>query len=216
MQGIADFVHKGGFFLYLNFFWSALALALVVDRAIYFLTKAQVNARAFLENIRKLVAANSIDRAIKLCAATPAPIARVARAGLSRFNKGEAAVATAIEETLVDVTPELKKRISIFWSVANIATLVGLLGTVTGLIHGFQAVASVAPDKRQTVLAAAIAEAMNNTAFGLSIAVFCIVFHLVYSTVSKGAASDLDAFALKLENLLMEASPSAGAGTGGE
>jgi biopolymer transport protein ExbB/TolQ len=212
MEAIATFVRDGGFFLYINFFWSALALALVVDRAAYFLTKAQVNARAFLENIRKLVAANSIDRAIKLCQATPAPIARVARAGLSRFNKGEAAVATAIEETLVDVTPELKKRISIFWSVANIATLIGLLGTVTGLIKGFAAVASAPADQRQTLLAGRIAEAMNNTAMGLGIAVFCIIWHLVFSSVSKRAISDLDAFSLKLENLLMEAQPNSGAG----
>ena len=137
MQGLAQFLEQGGTLMYVNLVVSIITLAFIVDRTIFFLGKGSVNAKAFLEQIRKLVAANNVDRAVKLCSATEAPVARVAKAGLTRLPKGEAAVTTAIEETLVDVTPDLKKRIGSLWSLANIATLIGLLGTITGLIGAF-------------------------------------------------------------------------------
>ena len=133
MQHIAEFFEQGGFFMYVNLICSTVTIAIIVERTIFFLGKGSVNAKAFLEQIRKLVLANNIDRAVKLCSATEAPVAQVARAGLQRVHRGEIAIAQAIEETLVDVTPLLKKRVQILWSIANIATLVGLLGTVVGL-----------------------------------------------------------------------------------
>ena len=204
MQHLAEFFEQGGFFMYVNLVCSTIAIAIIAERTIYFLGKGSVNAKAFLEQIRKLVAANNVDRAIKLCSATEAPVARVAKAGLSRLPKGEGAVTTAIEETLVDVTPLLKKRIQVLWSVANIATLIGLLGTVTGLIHAFGAVAAAKPEERTALLAKGISEALNNTAMGLGIAVSCIIAHAILSAASKKQVADLEAFSLKIENLLAE------------
>ena len=94
-------------FMVANFTVLALVVAIVIDRAIYFLGRGHINSKAFLEQIKRLLAANNIDRAKKLCDASSAPVARVAKAGLSRAHKGEAAVAQSIEETMVDVTPEV-------------------------------------------------------------------------------------------------------------
>ena len=209
MQAFAKFIEDGGTLMYVNLGVSVIVLALLVDRFIFFLGKSSVNARAFLEQIRKLVLANNVDRAVKLCSATTAPVAQVAKAGLQRMHKGEIAVAQSIEETLVDVTPLLKKRIQILWSLANIAVLIGLLGTVLGLIHSFAAVAASKPEEKTMMLSRGISEALNNTAMGLGIAVTCIVGHAILSGFSKKQVSDLEAFSLKLENLLAE---SAGAG----
>ena len=96
MQGFAEFIEKGGSMMYVNLGVSVIVLALLVDRLIFF-----------------------VDRAIKLCSATTAPVAQVAKAGLQRMHKGEIAIAQSIEETLVDVTPLLKKRVQILWSLAN-------------------------------------------------------------------------------------------------
>ncbi len=216
MQHLAEFFEQGGFFMYVNLFCSVITIAFIVERTIFFLGKGSVNAKAFLDQIRKLVAANNVDRAIKLCSATEAPVARVAKAGLSKLPKGEAAVTTAIEETLVDVTPDLKKRIGALWSLANIATLIGLLGTVSGLIRAFAAVQGAKPEERQGMLASAISEAMGNTAVGLGIAVACMVAHVFLSAMSKKQVSELEGFAMKLENVLAEgthqAAPGAAAG----
>jgi len=211
MQAISEFLEKGGFFMYINVLCSVVAIAIIVDRAIFFLVKASVNAKAFLEQIRKLVLANNVDRAVKLCSATGAPVAHVAKAALQRVHRGELAIAQGIEETLVDVSPLLKKRVQVLWSIANIATLIGLLGTVAGLIKSFGAVAAAKPEERTAVLSEGISEALNNTAMGLSIAVACIIAHAFFSAASKKQVSDLEGFAMKLENLLAESAKGGGA-----
>lgn len=217
MQAIAEFFHEGGPFMYANILCSAVTIAIIVERTIFFVGKGSVNARAFLEQLRKLLAANNVDRAVKLCSATEAPVARVAKAGLMRMSKGEAAIATGIEETMADVTPELKKRVAALWSVANIATLLGLLGTISGLIRSFAAVGSASPEQRSALLSKGIAEAMYNTAFGLGIAVTCMIGHVFLSAAAKKHTSELETFSLKLENLLSENIPHSGMqqGTGG-
>lgn len=201
MEQLADIFHKGGPFFIVNTFFLAVVIALIVERAIYFLGRGHVNAKAFLEQIKRLLAANNIDRAKKLCDATTAPIARVARAGLGRIHRGEAAVAQAMEEAMVDVTPEVKTRIPALWSMANITTLTGLLGTVTGLIKTFAAIGKDSANKSDE-LSNGIAEAMYNTAYGLAIALLCMVGHLMLSSASKKVVADLESFSLKLENML--------------
>jgi biopolymer transport protein ExbB len=204
MQAFAEFIEKGGPLMYFNLGCSVIVIALIVDRLIFFLGRSSVNAKAFLEQIRKLVMANNVDRAIKLCSATTAPVAQVAKSGLQRMHKGEIAIAQSIEETLVDVTPLLKKRIQILWSLANIAVLIGLLGTVLGLITAFAAVAAAKPEEKTAMLSKGISEALNNTAMGLGIAVTCIIAHAIISAFSKKQVADLETFSLKLENLLAE------------
>src|SRR5213076_668920 len=117
MQGLAQFLEQGGTLMNVNLVVSIITLAIIIDRAIFFLGRSSVNAKAFLEQIRKLVLANNVDRAVKLCSATTAPVAQVAKAGLQRMHKGEIAIAQSIEETLVDVTPLMKKRVQILWSM---------------------------------------------------------------------------------------------------
>ena len=73
MQGLAKFLEEGGTLMYVNLVVSIITLAIIIDRAIFFLGKGSVNAKAFLEQIRKLVLANNIDRAVKLCSATRPP-----------------------------------------------------------------------------------------------------------------------------------------------
>jgi biopolymer transport protein ExbB len=214
MEGLREFFQKGGPFMYINLFCSAIVVAIIVERSMYLLGRSALNAKAFLDQIRKLMQANNMDRAIKLCvAAEPAPVARVAKSGLQRIHKGEAAVATAIEEALVDVTPDLKKRIPALWSLANIATLIGLLGTVSGLISAFAAVAHAEPSKRSAMLSDSIAEAMHNTAMGLGIAVVCMIAHVLLNGYAKKQVADLEAFAMKLENMVADLAHGGGTST---
>jgi biopolymer transport protein ExbB/TolQ len=209
MSWLSELFQKGGPFFIVNTFFLAIVIGLIIERSIYFLGRGHLNAKAFLEQLRKLLSANNVDRAKKLCDATTAPIARVAKAGLNRIHRGEAAVAQAMEETMTDTVPEVKTRIGALWSLANIATLVGLLGTITGLIATFNAIGQANPAERQTALSNGIAEAMYNTAFGLSIALLCMLGHLLLSAAMKKVVADLEAFSLRFENLLAD-----GAGAG--
>jgi biopolymer transport protein ExbB/TolQ len=204
MNWLSEVFQKGGPFFIVNTFFLAIVIGIIVERSIYFLGRGHLNAKAFLEQIKRLLAANNVDRAKKLCDATAAPVARVAKAGLNRLHRGEAAVAQAMEETMTDALPEVKVRIGALWSFANIVTLTGLLGTITGLIRTFSGIGNANPAERQTKLSDGIAEAMYNTAFGLSIALLCMLAHLVLSAAMKKVVSDLEAFSLRFENLLAE------------
>ncbi len=215
LDWLAEIFQTGGPFFIVNTFFLAVVLAIIVERSIYFLGRGHINAKAFLEQIKRLLASNNIDRAKKLCDATTAPIARVAKAGLNKIHRGEAAVAQAMEETMVDVTPEVKTRVSALWSMANIVTLTGLLGTITGLIRTFAGVANANPADRQRELSIGIAEAMYNTAYGLTIALVCMVAHLLISTAMKKVIGDLESFSLRLENMLGDGSSPQGRSAAG-
>lgn len=215
MDWLSNVFEKGGPFFIVNTFFLAVCIALIVERSMYFLGRGHLNAKAFLEQIKRLLAANNVDRAKKLCDATTAPVARVAKAGLNRLHRGEAAVAQAMEETMTDALPEVKTRIGALWSMANIVTLTGLLGTITGLINTFSALNNALPQEKDKKLSKGIAEAMYNTAYGLSIALLCMIAHLLLSAAQKKVIADLEAFALRFENLLAEGAVASAGRTAG-
>jgi biopolymer transport protein ExbB/TolQ len=157
-----------------------------------------------MAQIQKLVMANNIDRAIKLCNAAPsAALPKVIKAGLTRANKGEVEIQNALEEATLEVVPQVIKRTSALQQLANIATLLGLLGTIIGLIEAFAALKSATPDSRQELLSAGIALAMNTTAFGLIVAIPCLVAYMLLSGMTKKIIDEIDQHSVKLENLLV-------------
>jgi biopolymer transport protein ExbB/TolQ len=204
LDNIHEFFSQGGPFMYVNIVSSAIALAIIVERSYALLFRYSLNAPPFMEQITKLVMTNNIDRAVKLCGAAPlAALSRVVRAGLTRANRGELEVAKAVEESILEVTPNLSKRIASLWSLANIATLLGLIGTITGLIHTFHSLGAVQdPGLKAKMLSNGLSEAMNNTAFGLGIAVTCMIGHLLLTNRAKTMIEEIEINALKLENLL--------------
>jgi len=203
IQSLAEFFQVGGPFMFVNLVASAVAIAIIVERTVALAFRLNVNAAPFMEQVQKLVAMGDVERAIKLCAAAPnAALSRVVRAGLVRANRGEQEVARALEEAVLEVTPQVSKRIASLWSLANIATLVGLIGTITGLIGTFKSLGAVSPELKQQMLSKGISEAMNNTALGLTIAVLCIVAHLLLNLKSKAMVEEIEFHALRIENLL--------------
>src|SRR3954463_10379766 len=202
IEGIVGFFKEGGPFMFVNIFWLACAIAVIIERVITLMFRYNLNAPPFMEQITKLVLTGNVDRAVKLCGAAPnAPLAKVVRAGLTRANRGELEVAKAVEEAILEYTPAVGTRIPWLWSLANIATLLGLIGTIVGLIGTFQSLGNVPADQKQALLSAGISEAMNNTAFGLSIAVTCIIFHLFLTAYAKRMVEVVELNALKLESL---------------
>jgi biopolymer transport protein ExbB len=191
-------------FLSINLVVSAIVIALVVERLAFQLGKYRVNSKEFFAQIKKLVTAGNIDRAIKLCDAGDYPTLQLVKAGLTHANKGPDEIDAAMSEKMGELKPAVEKRIGALWSLANIATLVGLLGTVLGLIHTFGAVSApgLSAADRQRILANGIAEAMYNTALGLGIAVTCMIAHLILHQRSKTIQHDLDATQERVFNLL--------------
>ena len=203
MYAIYEALIQGAPFSIVNVVVLAIVLAVVAERFVYILTKYRVNSREFMAQIRKLVQAGNIDRAIKLCEAAPLPLLQVVKAGLTQAQRGDEAVIASMEERWAELHPDLEKRIGALWTLANIATLIGLLGTISGLIRSFGAVAHAEAADRARLLSAGISEAMWNTALGLGIAVLCMIFHLFLHSQAKKLKQDMELATMKLENLLL-------------
>lgn len=203
MDQLKDMIETGGFPFILNIVFLGISIAIIIDRLIALFFRYSQRGDRLMQEVEKLVQNDSLDRAVKVCnAAGGSALARVLRAGLTRANRGVLEIGNAIEEETMAVTPKIMRRVAALWSLANIAVLVGLFGTVRGLISAFRALGTAAPEQKQTLLTNGISEAMNNTAFGLMIAVICIVGHLVISGKAKRIVEDVELYSLKLENML--------------
>jgi len=206
MGVIAKFYSDGGFWMHPILAMSVVGLGVIIERFIFLYFKYNINAAAFMGQIQKLVMANNIDRAIKLCNAAPAAaLPRVIKAGLTRANKGPEEIQNAVEEATLEIVPIVTKRTTLLQQLANIATLLGLLGTILGLITAFDALqsADIPPDKRQQLLARGISIAMNTTAFGLMVAIPCLMAQVFLAGVTKKIIDEIDQYSVKLENLLI-------------
>jgi biopolymer transport protein ExbB len=194
---------KGGPFMWPILICAVFAMAIAFERLFYILFRANINGTAFMAQVQKLIMANNIDRAIKLCNAEPnASLPRVLKAGLTRANRSETEIQNAVDESVLEVFPQLNKRTAFLPMLANVATLTGLLGTIQGLILAFEAVAHASAETKQTLLAAGISTAMFTTASGLVVAIPTLVLHSVVQSRTTKIMDDIDQFALKTVNLL--------------
>ncbi len=186
----------------------AIAFALIFSLAITFerffkLRQYQIDGASFMFEIQKYVLANDIDGAIRVCnGANQAALPKVIKAGLQRASRDETQIQNAIDATSLEVIPKLERRLPYLAMIANVATLLGLLGTITGLIKAFQGVGAANAQQRQEILSAGIAEAMNATAFGLMTAVFTMIAHSVLVNKSTRILEEVDEFGVKLMDLL--------------
>lgn len=191
-------------FMVMNLICSAVVLTIVVERFVFQMTRYRVNSKEFFAQVKKLVTAGNIDRAIKLCEASDYPILQLVKAGLTHANTGPDEIDAALSEKLSELKPQAEKRVGALWSLANIATLIGLLGTVSGLIATFAAIAApgLSQADKQRMLSNGIAEAMYNTSLGLGIAVFCMITHIILHTRAKAIQHDLESTVERTFNLL--------------
>lgn len=180
MDGLVEFFKSGGLFMYINVIFTVMALAVVTERMYSVYARYSMSEKPFVAAIDRYLQAGNIEAAAKVCAQSPSQaLSRATRNLLKLMRNGYESPVLAVEESLMEVRPMVMARIPWLWSIANIATLVGLIGTINGLIGSFRAIEAVSADQKAAALARGISEAMNNTFFGLSIAVFCIFGHLV-------------------------------------
>lgn len=155
-----------------------MAIVIIVER-LHALTMRlpMLNAQGFFEKIRDLVMADQIAEAIALCDKYRAkPVASVVREGLLRAHQPEALIEDGLQIALAESTARVTKRTSFLATFANVATLMGLFGTILGLITSFGAVNQAAAQERAAALSSGIATAMYATLLGLGVAIPCMIF----------------------------------------
>ena len=170
MAGLWSHFTQGGWGMYPIVLWSIITIGVIVERALY-LYGSSINKEVFLATMQKCILAGDVAKAVKMCSAANAPLARIVQAGLVKVNRPDEEVQAAMDEAALREIPKISTRTGYLALLSNLAMLSGLLGTIAGLIKSFGAVGgeSVDPSQKARILAEGIAEAMNCTAFGLSL-----------------------------------------------
>lgn len=202
MSNLAHHFEEGGWGMYPILFWQILAIGIIVERAIY-LYKSSINRDVFLATMQKCILAGDVGRAIKMCSAANAPLARIVKAGLMKVNRPDAEVQAAMDEAALIELPKIEHRTPLLALFANLAMLSGLLGTVTGLISAFGAVANADASSKATMLAKGISEAMNCTAFGLMAAILALIGFAALNNKTQGLLDDINAATVQVVNLVV-------------
>ena len=166
---------QGGWFMYFILALALLGLAIIIERMIVIMFKNKVDSVAFVNQIIDYVQSDNIDGALSLCDQSEAALPQIIRSGLEQNDQGLQEIQNSLELKAMSVIPKLEKRTSYLSMVANVATLTGLLGTIYGLIVSFQAVAHADASQKAALLSGGIAMAMNTTAFGLIVAIPCMM-----------------------------------------
>lgn len=168
-----ELFHKGGFLMYPIFFSSLLAIAIFFER-MFFLKSIKTSTRKFSNRIRDLIRKGNINFAITACRKNFTPISQIILAALLKHGGTREEIKEAIEDTASQEVSVLERNLPILATIGNIAPLLGLLGTVFGMIKAFQVVSVVGVGNPEA-LAGGISEALLTTAFGLSVAIPTIV-----------------------------------------
>lgn len=200
---IIKFFQSGGAFMYPILVVMGLGLAIVIDRFVYLLRIDKSISKTW-ETIIPMLRANDFVRARKVLDGINNPMARVLSYGFARLspNVQREQLEAAMEEGVMEVMPELSERTHYLAMLANVATLLGLLGTIVGLIQAFTAVANANPAEKADLLSASISVAMNTTAFGLIAAIPLLLFHSFLSTKTGRLVDTIEMAAVKCANLM--------------
>ena len=200
---VTRFFQNGGVFMYPILAVLVLGLAIAIERFTY-LRRAYGENRSLWSKLLPMVNAGQYAEAEQLAESSSTAIGRVLGYGIAR-SRGHASreeVERAMEESLMEVTPQLERRTHYLATFANVATLLGLLGTIIGLIHGFSALSGISPSEKQDQLSEAVSVAMNCTAFGLMVAIPFLLIHAWLVSMTDELVDSLEMAAVKFLNSL--------------
>jgi len=203
MYAIVEFFVQGGIFMYPILLVFAVGVAIAIERYVTLALLTKRNQTMWAQ-VQPLLAKREFDKARELTAKDSSTIAQLLNMGLERQGavRRREDVEIAMEECMMEIMPELEKRTGYVGLSANVATLLGLLGTVMGLIQAFTAVANANPAEKADLLGAAIAVAMNTTAFGLLVAIPLLVVHAVLTTKVAQIVAGLEMASVKTLNAI--------------
>jgi biopolymer transport protein ExbB/TolQ len=198
-----DLLQNGGVFMYVILSLSVVAGALFMERASYLYLRLKLNMdKAFKRVMLHLEKAN-YRAAIEECTRMEKhPLGRILKAGLLKSDKKDKEIERALEEKILNEIPRVKAKINYLTLFANISTLLGLLGTIMGLITSFQSVSNASDAAKQEMLASGISMAMLTTAAGLIVAIPCLVGYYVLNNRGDFLIDQFEQKALGLANTL--------------
>lgn len=202
---LVTFFQAGGPFMYPIALVLVCGLAIAIERWL-FLSSAKISNRVAFNKLMPLLKRKDFNAVLQTAHGSKAPISRIISAGIARLSQSRRRdeIEYAMEEGVMESLPRLEKRTQYLATLANIATLLGLLGTIIGLIAAFTAVANADPAEKATLLSESISVAMNTTAFGLIAAIPLLFCHAVLQSKTTEIVDSLEMAGVKVLNILAE------------
>ena len=202
---VIKFFQDCGLFIFPSLMILAAGLAIAIERFIY-LQNARNSNRRLWDQILPMLQGGKLKEVYAATAKSEAAIGVIVHNGLSRWqtSRRRTDVDASMEEGMMEIVPRLEKRTHWIATFANVITLVGLLGTISGLIHAFTAVAQVNPAEKAELLSASISVAMNNTFFALTVAIPFLLIHAFLSARTTEIVDGLEAAKISFLNLMQK------------
>lgn len=197
------FFQEGGFFMYPIAVVLVVGVIVAAERYIYLSAQKMTNRRDF-NRLHQMISKKDLKGALNYANEAGSAMASMLGFGLQRLARRQTReeIEYAMEEGLLEVMPRLEKRTQYLATLANVATLLGLLGTIIGLIAAFTAVASADPSQKASLLSQSISVAMNTTAFGLMSAIPLLLIHSVLQTKTNEIIDSFEMAGIKVLNLI--------------
>ncbi len=196
MSQFLELLLKGGPITWIIFGLGLVSLVMIIERALYF-HRVQINVPEFMKGVINVLKRNNIIEAISICDDTPGPVAQILKAAILRNDKGKNGMRQAVEEAGLAEIPRLEKSLRALAGIAYVAPLLGLLGTVIGMITLFQSMEQSGSFVDTKTLAEGIWQALLSTAAGLTVAIPCQGFYNFF-------VSRIDHFILEMEKASSE------------
>ncbi len=201
IYSIVGFFQKGGLFMYPILLVFAFGAAIAVERWVQLMRIRNQNRKVWQE-VQPVLAEGDFDKAREMVDEDDSTISQMLSMGLARQGavRRREDIEIAMEESMMEIIPQLEKRTPYVGLLSNIATLLGLLGTIMGLIEAFTAVANANPAEKADLLSASISVAMNTTAFGLMVAIPLLLIHAKLTSTTGQIVDSLEMASVKALN----------------
>ncbi len=205
MQNIYSAIHfimRGGFMMYPLLLVSVLSMSLIIERLIFF-SKMKDPGTAFMHTIKDLVHAGKTDDLRALLSAQRGPVADVLTIGVEHINADPVDINSAMEQRAMSVMPQLESNLWVLDTIITMAPLLGLLGTIIGMINAFQ-IFSTRGLNQPTAISGGVGEALIATATGLIVAVFTLLFYNYFNTKIRRITKDMEFAANEFEKIVKQ------------
>ncbi len=198
-----QFLSNGGPMMWLILIASAAAVAVFVERVLHY-HRAQINSMEFLNGVRNVLRRDNVVEAISICDATPGPVARLVKVAILNRDKGRDGVREALEETGLIEVPPLEAKLNLLATIAQIAPLMGLLGTVLGFIQVFTTLQTKTTVPTMQDLSGGVWQALICTAMGLAVAIPCYAGYNYLVSRVNAIVLDMERAATEITNILAD------------
>jgi len=204
METIARYFSEGGPIMWPILAVLGCAAAVIAERLYFYLVTCRDSSASLVASVAKTLNEGQPDAALRSLAAGRGPLHAILQVAVKRYREGFSMteIRQAVDEAAIREVPRLAQRLGYLSTLANVATLAGLLGTIFGLQQAFNSLVLADAAAKASTLAAGISQAMNTTSLGLIVAIPCLVSHALLTNLQARRAEDLDSGAVRLLNYL--------------